>query len=336
MTITRPRLRHFTMVGDPTSSSLDLVVGDDHFRISTSDETMHRFLRVKRYFDGRHSIDEIASSAGVDGDSISAIVDQLGTLGILRDDGARLKTESVPQQEFVDRIMMTRRMWRRQIGFHRLWGLLSRGEAGPDLLRGLILETYHYVAATSRHARLAAEHTARPEWADLLLRYADEEDGHEEMILESLVAMGLKEAHVRTAHPVIGTMSLIDYLTRVARTDTFSYFACLLLLESTPEEVVPAKIEMREIAVRNGFEGGALDAVIRHMELDSDTEHSTLVERAMELAGVAQVTLSEAHAAVNAMHDLKHTFDQFHDQIVIYYSDASNYVPRLPVDFFSL
>src|SRR5690606_3025568 len=150
MTITRPRLRHFTMVGDPTSSSLDLVVGDDHFRISTSDETMHRFLRVKRYFDGRHSIDEIASSAGVDGDSISAIVDQLGTLGILRDDGARLKTESVPQQEFVDRIMMTRRMWRRQIGFHRLWGLLSRGEAGPDLLRGLILETYHYVAATSR------------------------------------------------------------------------------------------------------------------------------------------------------------------------------------------
>jgi hypothetical protein len=36
------------------------------------------------------------------------------------------------------------------------------------------------------------------------------------------------------------------------------------------------------------------------------------------------------------MHDLKHSFDQYNDNIIVYYSDVSNYIPRLKVDYFSL
>ena len=54
------------------------------------------------------------------------------------------------------------------------------------------------------------------------------------------------------------------------------------------------------------------------------------------LAGQEFIDAREAHHAVNCMHDLKHAYDQLHDQVLQYYSDISNYIPRLRVDYFSL
>ncbi len=54
------------------------------------------------------------------------------------------------------------------------------------------------------------------------------------------------------------------------------------------------------------------------------------------LRGRACVPAAQAHRAVNNLHDLKHSFDQYHFGIIGYYSDISNYIPRLKVDYFSL
>ena len=62
--------------------------------------------------------------------------------------------------------------------------------------------------------------------------------------------------------------------------------------------------------------------------------HTGLLEEALE--GRDVVPAAQAHRAVNNLHDLKHSFDQYNDNIILYYSDVSNYIPRLKVDYFSL
>lgn len=73
--------------------------------------------------------------------------------------------------------------------------------------------------------------------------------------------------------------------------------------------------------------------MIKHMMIDVAAGHKGLLEEALE--GRESVDAEQAHRAVNYLHDLKHSFDQQHDEILKYYGDF-NYIPRLKVDYFSL
>jgi hypothetical protein len=78
----------------------------------------------------------------------------------------------------------------------------------------------------------------------------------------------------------------------------------------------------------------AMNGPLTHLEKDIEMGHTSLIEQA--LSDVEDVRIDEVNYAINCVHDLKHSFDQFHDQILQYYSDISNYIPRLKVDYFSL
>lgn len=139
---------------------------------------------------------------------------------------------------------------------------------------------------------------------------------------------------VETAHPLIGTWSWINNLCQIAREDTLGYLACTKLFEARGVETLEGAHGLQAIATAYGYPDDCLSSLVSHVREDVQADHTGLLEQA--LADRDSVPAWQAHRAVNNLHDLKHSFDQYNDNIVMYYSDVSNYIPRLTVDYFSL
>ncbi|AVT28441.1 hypothetical protein C6361_01800 [Plantactinospora sp. BC1] len=326
-----PRLRHCTFRELSSDQPMLMIVGREHFEISEEEGTRTALLTVKRYLDGRHTIPEIAKLSGVDEASVRQIVSTLHEAGLLR---RETPTEYIPGDVFAAQIDASCEMWARQIGFHHLFADLEHGDLRPEVFLGLILETYHYVKSAPKHISTAIAHCRDERLVPLLSEYFVDEWNHAGMLLGSLVQMGVPEEQVRSAHPIIGTWSLVNNLCEIARQDTLSYIACTSLFEARADDFEGGAASMRRAAVAAGFPEDSVDPVIRHMGIDVQAEHASLIGQATRILG--DIPGRQAHVVVNNLHDLKHSYDQFHDQIVQYYSDISNYIPRVKVDYFSL
>jgi hypothetical protein len=327
----RPRLRHCTLLAHDRDGPLTVIVGRDHYQIEADVGSRDTLLHVKSLLDGRHSVAAISDLTRVPQSQVAALVAQLEELGLLRREEP---VETLPTDAFVERLEASLVMWKRQIGFHPLFQLLYRGDARREVFQGLVLETYHYVRSARRHVSVALAHNSNPFWEDLLADYFAEEYDHGPLVLETLERLGIPQDVARDAHPTIGTLSLINMLCEVGRHSTLAYLACTTLFEARREDAQPAAESFRRLARRYGFEPNAVEPLLSHLTGDVEAGHTSLLREAV--AGRQHVTADEAHQVVNALHDVKHSFDQFHEGILAYYSDISNYIPRLKVDYFSL
>jgi TENA/THI-4/PQQC family len=326
-----PRLRHCTFVFGRDDATMTMIVGRDHFQIGEEYGDREDFLNVKRYFDGRHSIDQISRITGVAEADVRAIVETFAELGLLRREEP---TENVPVEQFLSRIDDTCLMWARQIGYHPLFERLVRGEARKEVFLGLVLETYHYVKSAGKHAAVALQLCDNPRYEKLLEEYLTEERDHSELFVTALERMGVPRNWTTEAHPIIGTMSLVNALCDIGRESTLAYIACTALFEARREDFEGAKASFEQMAQNYGYDADTVAPIIQHMADDVSAGHTSLIREALE--GVETIPAREVHDIVNRLHDLKHSFDQQHADILLYYGDISNYIPRLKVDYFSL
>ncbi|MGB8956300.1 MAG: iron-containing redox enzyme family protein [Tumebacillaceae bacterium] len=328
-TLEYPRLRHCTFV--ERENQIVMIVGQDLFEIEEVDGSRDTFFNVKRYFDGRHSIADISRITGVGESDIRGIVEEFHALGLMRTEA---DLDFIPSADYIRKVQDSCVMWGRQIGFHTLFGSLEKGTLRKEVFIGLLLETYHYVKAAPKHISVALAHCSNPHYEKLIVDYFIDEYNHAGLILDTLENLGVPRHQAEQAHPIIGTMSLINMLCDVARHNTFAYLACTSLFEARKEDFEAAKESFERIAANYGFDKNAVAPVIEHLRGDVEADHNSLLIEA--LRGQEFVEAQLAHYTVNCLHDLKHSFDQFHDQIIQYYSDISNYIPRLKVDYFSL
>ncbi|MBS2965168.1 iron-containing redox enzyme family protein [Actinocrinis puniceicyclus] len=327
----RPRLRHCTFKWTSDDSPMLMIVGKEYFEITEDFGTRAEFLTIKRYLDGRHTVEEISKRSGADIDSVRAIVETFDALGLLHDPKPLV---AVPGESYADQIEASCDMWGRQIGYHRLYSGLDDGSLRSEVFLGIILETYHYVKSAPRHIATAIAHCDDDRLEPILSKYFTEEYNHAGMLLQALKRMGLPKEQIQRAHPVIGTWSLINNLCEVARRDTLSYIACTTLFEARADDFEGGAASLRKAARLAGFPEECAEPLITHMRIDLEAGHVGLLREAMNIVG--SVPAEKAHKAVNNLHDIKHSYDQFHDQVIQYYSDIANYIPRLSVDYFSL
>jgi len=327
----RPRLRHCTFFRPDTGSTV-MIVGDKHFEIEQQGADFDSFLNLKRYLDGRHSIVEIAQITGVSTEDVIGIVQSFEDQGLLRTEVRDL--DFIPVDAFLKQLEKSVSMWEEQIGYHRLWSGLENLSYRKEVFLGLIIETFHYISSASRHISTALAHCSDPAWSHILSQYLAEEYDHAWMPRESLIRMGLSPAEVDGAHPLIGTWSLINNLCEIARQDTLGYLACTMLFEARGAETLEGAHTLQRLACQYGYPEDCLAPLVAHVEADVNAGHIGLLESALKDRQF--VPADQAHRAVNNLHDLKHSFDQYHYSIIQYYSDISNYIPRLTVDYFSL
>ncbi|SDH86818.1 Pyrroloquinoline quinone (PQQ) biosynthesis protein C [Alteribacillus persepolensis] len=326
-----PRLRHCTLIEKEDTNSILMIVGSNYFEIDEEMGSREKFLEVKSYFDGRHSIKEISNLTEVSEEDLISIVTEFEEMGLLRSEES---VHLIKKEDFINQIEESCIMWAQQIGYHRLFGQIESGEARKEVFQGYILETYHYVKSARKHISTALAHCTNDHHEELLTDFFNDEYNHYPLMLESLERMGIPKDRVESAHPIIGTMSLINMLCEIGRQSTLAYIACTSLFEAREEDFEQSKTSLERLAEAAGFKASDVAPVIEHMRGDVEADHNSLLEEA--LADIEYINAEEAHFAVNCLHDLKHSFDQFHDQILEYYSDISNYIPRLKVDYFSL
>lgn len=327
-----PRLRHFTMLSNSSDESIHTVVGTEYFEFKEFLGSRDTFLNVKRYFDGRHSVDEISKITQVKKDDIQAIVDQFSEIGILRVEPK--DTLMIPKKEFLQKVKESCLMWQRQIGYHKLFNLLAVKGLRKEVLIGLFLETYHYVKSAPEHTGNALTHCKNESWKKILVDYLVDEYDHADFYIDCLVELGISRERIIKAHPLIGTSSLLNMLNEIGKKSTLGYLACTGLFEANKYDFQGSKKVVKDIFNLYGLPISALRGPIEHLEQDVLMDHNDLLSEALK--DVEFISAEDAHYAVNCVHDLKHSFDQFHDQIIQYYSDISNYIPRLQVDYYSL
>ncbi|MFK4221386.1 iron-containing redox enzyme family protein [Streptomyces sp. NPDC020880] len=309
-----------------------MIVGDQHFELQQHGAELKDFLNLKRYLDGRHTVQQISDITGVSPEDVLGIVNAFAEQSLLREEDTSLETIST--DAFLKQIDKSTAMWTEQIGYHRLWSGLETQEYRKEVFLGLIMETYHYIKSASDHVSTAIAHCSDPHWKKILSEYLAEEYDHAWMARDSLINMGLSKEEIENAHPVIGTWSWINNLREIARGDTLGYLACTKLFEARGTETLEGAQTLQRLAELYGFPKDCLKPLVSHVEEDVKANHTGLLEEALE--GRDSVPAWQAHRAVNNLHDLKHSFDQYNDGIVLYYSDISNYIPRLTVDYFSL
>lgn len=330
-TIEYPRLRHCTFVIRNDMESIFLVFGSDYYEVAKKEGDYKKFMALKRYMDGRHTIQQIADNTGVAVEDVVEIVESLKELGLFR------KEEPITQIDkdvFVNAVKEISVMWSRQVGYHRLYAALERSEFPKEVFIGLMIETYHYVASAPKHIANAIAHCRDKHLEKILVEYFLEEYNHAGLILASLERLGVSREAVLKANPGIGTTSLISMLCDIGRASTLAYIACTALFEARKDDFEPAKESMQKICRNFGFDADAVAPMLEHMRGDIEADHKGLLEEALEPA--TYIDAKEAHMIVNYVHDLKHAFDQYHDSIISYYDDIASYIPRLYVDYFSL
>ncbi len=328
-----PRLRHFTMLSDDKNKLMRIIVGKNHFELNELVGDRDSFLNMKRYFDGRHSIKEISSITNICEKDITSIVDTFKELEIIREE----ETDNLSflnKEEFITRTYDTCLMWQRQIGYHSLFNLLKSKPLRKEVLIGLLIETYHYVKSAPIHTGNALIHCKNEKWKDVLVDYLVDEYNHGDFYLDALEQLGFPKERVINAHPLIGTSSLINMLIDIGSKSTLGYLACTNLFEANKFDYKNSKKVMLDIFELYNLPIEAMKGPLTHFETDIEMDHNSLLNEALE--DVISLDKEEVNFAINYVHDLKHSFDQFHDQIIQYYSDISNYIPRLKVDYFSL
>lgn len=326
----KPRLRHCTLIDDPNGVETTLVVGTDYFTM-TRDGDRAKFLQLKSMLDGRHAIATISEKTGLDLRSVLGVVEALQEAGLFQE---RHESPTVAVDDFKTRVEASSLMWRRQIGLHPMFSGLAAGQYRREVFIGLLFETYHYVFLLPRMLKeLADEHMRAGPYRDCVMEYAREEMDHYLDYRTSLLEIDRLAAHIDDAHPTVGTLSLIRNFESIGRRDELSLICCLQLIEARPSEMDGAESDLLGIAARYDMTP-LMAPFLQHMRADITLGHSNLLSRA--LADIDHLSSDAVHRAVNDMHDLKHCYDVFHDSIISYYADISNYIPRPRVDYFAL
>lgn len=336
MTVTKtnleyPRLRHCTFVIRNDKESIFMVFGKDYYEVSKSEGDYKMFMSLKRYMDGRHSIKQISENTGVREEDVREIIESLNDLGLFRQEE---KIDKIKTDVFLKAIKDIAIMWSRQIGYHRLYAELERNELPKEVFIGLFIETYHYVASAPKHIATAISHCNDKNLEKILVDYFIDEHNHAGLLAETLENLGVSRKVLETANPGIGTTSMINMLCDIGRNSSLAYIATTALFEARQDDFEPAKKSFEKICTQFGFKAEAIQPFLEHMRGDIEAGHESLLEEALK--DREYITAKEAHEIVNFVHDVKHAFDQFHDQIIAYYNDNASYIPRLYVDYFSL
>jgi pyrroloquinoline quinone (PQQ) biosynthesis protein C len=322
------RLRHSTFSDHGVEDAAVMSVGRKYLEITGKSLTREQFMSITRYLDGRHSINDIGALTGLGPEVVTKVVELLAARGAL---AAGEPDDMIPVQEFVTVINGVCQSWGRQLGQHPLFQGLADLSLRKEVFIGLFIETYHYVSSAPRHIATAISSCRDKAYASLLAEYFVEEYNHAGLLAETLERLGLDRAALENSYPASGTVSLVTMLCEIARTDTLAYWASTSLMEARADQVETSSAKMREVCQAYGWPTEALDPFISHAAADVEAGHSNLLSLA--LSTTPAIPAAHAHAAVNSVHDLKHAFHIFFDQILSYYSNISNHIPRQAVGF---
>jgi hypothetical protein len=325
-----PKFRHNLWITPDYNPEITyLTVSHSTFEVPTNDAL--KFLQIRSHCTGHNTVEMIASKSGMSAEEVSALIDPLIEAEVLHLPFSPI--ESLLSEEILKSLYAACQIWSEQLAECSIVYDIIQGKVQRSVVLGWLLEMYHYIKAFPFALDLAAESTSGL-LKEVFTKYASEERGHEEFVLQTLVNAGMSRQEVEQSIPLVSTRT-IDFIMRdLFLTEPFSVLLVARIIEAHDFNEKQF-IELDKVLVdKYQFSPRLLDPFVEHIKIDAQLEHSDLFDK---YAALAESNFSSnLHVMVNKIHDLKHAFDLQKLEIKEYYSNTGNYFPRQFVDFFAI
>jgi len=291
------------------------------------------FMRIRSHCTPNNTITVIAERSGVSQERVVASLLSLIAPNVLI-------TRSVAQAnemplgdpgQVLERVVS---LWGRELQHAIVINRLFDKSMSKTVLIGWMFEMYHYVADFPHAIQVAADR-AKGELRAVLTRYAQEEHGHEEFVVQALLNLGFSRSEIVSSRPLASTRALCLLMRDVFTTHPAAALLLAHMVEAAevPEDMLLArrtKIEHEYELPRN-----ALEPIFQHQVIDAALGHQSLLSRHRHLIPDSPEPLLDA--VVSGMHDIKHMFELQSEEICSYYGNLDGkFLPAQTLRFAAL
>jgi pyrroloquinoline quinone (PQQ) biosynthesis protein C len=287
-----------------------------------------RFLQMRSYCTGHHSIEEIARHSGLSQAEVQHAVQSLTGAEVLYP--AEPVEASVTADEARQVLTQACRIWSAELKHTYIGNQFFSPDLSRTALLGWLVEMYHYISDFPEAIAYAAS-LAEGKLKEVLVNYANQERGHNIFMIQTLENLGVSRQQVENSTPLVSTR-LVGFMMRdLFRIEPSSVLAMAALVEA--QEFAPDRIQAFKEAVSRNYDipTTALDPMFKHQEIDVGMGHAELLQDHLGLVNITQ--RAKLDKLVNGLHDLKHAFDLQGTEIREYYTDlGGKYFPRQPMD----
>lgn len=250
---------------DPSMMATEAVIPVDG-------ERREKLTRLRAFFDGTHTIREIATACDWNRDDCARFIQELYEQAITRDVAAR----PVPPLSFYRHIVaLGRQETVRALSESPLVECMLSGNLTKRLIVGYLVEEYHLVASASSHISAALTTAPTQRLRMMFSDYLSGEYWHCLLLERGLLAAGLGAEELAASDPLPGTLAVINLMRHSARTDLLAYSACLSVNEGGDARAAVAFSKMYDL-LGTLVAPEVLAASREHAELDFEDQHETL------------------------------------------------------------
>jgi len=206
--------------------------------------------------------------------------------------------------------------------------LVDRPKTVPDpVYHGMCIENYHLLCRESYFDSPALSFAFNRDLRHKFNEFYCEELGHDRLLLQSLMAVGLTEEVLFKSPPLRETMALCNALSYWARHDPLFFFTTLGPLEGGDVEVDSYVQAAREKGLPDAF----IQPIAAHANINKNSAHGLLTRELFESVSVVSVADSGRVLRQTALFIAM--YDQFYSAIWEYYSKQSQLLLRTLDDF---
>ncbi|MET0405060.1 MAG: iron-containing redox enzyme family protein [Cystobacter sp.] len=320
-----PRLRENLWHLEPEEGRAVLITPESQFEVALPEA--ERFLRMRSFCNGHHTVEEIARGSGLPEQEVRATLASLEEARVLCEpapSGGRVRPEVAREA-----LVRACRIWGEELRLSYVGNELAQGGLSRTVLLGWLLEMYHYVHDFPEAIACAAM-GARGALQEVLTRYAAQERGHEYFLVRTLENLGLGREEIETSTPLVSTR-LVGLLMRdLFAIEPATALLVAALVEAQEFDEPRIQVFQEHISRLYGASPDALEPLFEHQRVDVQMGHARLLEDHLTLFEVDD--LETLDRIVNGLHDLKHAFDLQGLEIKDYYGDlGGKYFPRQPM-----
>lgn len=325
-----PRLRENLWHLDPQAGRALLITPEATFEVALPEA--ERFMRMRSFCTGHHSVEEIAQSSGLPEQEVRSTLESLESAKVLC--APPRPRGGVRPEEARRALVRACQLWGEELRRSYVGNELAQGGLSQTVLLGWLLEMYHYVRDFPDAIARAAD-GARGELKSVLLRYAAQERGHELFLVRTLENLGLKREEVESSTPLVSTR-LVGLLMRELFTlEPASALLVAALVEAQEFDEPGIQAFQERVGALFRVPGDALWPLFEHQRVDVQMGHARLLEDHLGLLELQDIDTVDR--LVNGLHDLKHAFDLQGLEIKDYYGAlGGKYFPRQPMGLHSL
>jgi hypothetical protein len=289
------------------------------------------FWNVILLLDGEHSVAEIARILELPSLDLENLIGRLCQLGLAQQ-VSYPQTSDVSPDRFLEDFLATATMWKRHIFRRPVFDRIIQQPGHLNLLRGLLLETYHYIGMTEAAIKAAREEHIDSAVGCIIDELANSEDDHQKLLLACLSSAGVKTDSIDSWMPLPSTIAVGAFIENTARSDSLGFLSLFCISEAYETEHRSAVTYLDKVEDANSLRRGALDGLREHLSADVSASHSNVFAKAIELLDGIDLTFAER--MINTIHTYKHLLEIWYDEIYETYGGLHS--PFIPHKFAKL